>query len=774
MQEVLPGEAPQSAEGQGQDALPRLRLNPSRLRLRFAVPVAALSGFLLSLSLPPADLGPVAFLASAPLLWLVREAGLRRGLLLGFVFGLAYFGAVLYWILLFGELAWGALTVVLAAYAGAFGFLAPMLWRGERPVRSMVVLAALWTILEWIRGMWPVGGFTWGQLGSTQTGNPFLLPLASVAGVWGLSFVVLLVAGLLVVAAERARTRPVSATALVAASLGLVLGPALIPVPRPDGPSLDVAAIQVDVREARGLDALAEDRRVAEMNIALHQRLAGDPPDLAVWGESSLDPGANLPDFRVRVENAIGDVGMPTLAGAVVRTSDGRYHNEGLLFDGDGRIVGEYRKVHLVPFGEYVPFRAALDWISALQQIPYDVTPGDRVHPLSFDGVTFGDVICFENSFPAIDRELATEGAGFLVVTTNNASYGFTAASQQHLAMSRLRAAENGRWVVHAAVSGISAFVDPEGRVVARTGLFEPAILRRDIRISTRLTLYTRFGDWVPWSAVVLAVGWLLVPRGRRSPARTPGPLPDRPRTLVVLPTYNERQTIESVVGGLMALSERVDVLVVDDASPDGTAAAVRAIARSEPRVRMVERPGKGGLASAYLSGFRAGLEEGYDLVVEMDSDLSHQPDELPRLLEAARRHHLTIGSRYVPGGSVTNWSRARLALSKAGNLYARALLAFPVHDATSGFRVFRADLLAALVADPIRSDGYGFQIEVVLRAWHAGYDVGEVPIAFRERQHGRSKISRRIVFEALWLVAVWGLRLRRGRDPVRAGAHRR
>ncbi|MGH2529147.1 MAG: apolipoprotein N-acyltransferase [Actinomycetota bacterium] len=771
---MLSREAPQPAEGQGQDALPRLRLNPSRLRLRFAVCIAALSGLLLSLSLPPADLGPVAFLAPAPLLWLVREGGSRRGLLLGFVFGLAYFGAVLYWILLFGELAWGALTVVLAAYAGAFGLAAPMLWRGERPVRSMVALAALWTILEWVRGMWPVGGFTWGQLGSTQTGNPFLLPLASVAGVWGLSFVVLLVVGLLVVAAERSRTRPASAVTLVAASLGLVLGPALIPVPRPDGPSLDVAAIQVDVRGARGLDPLAEDRRVAEMNIALHERLVGDRPALAVWGESSLDPGANLPDFRPLVQNAIRDVGAPTLAGAVVRTFAGRHFNEGLLFDGDGRIVGEYRKVHLVPFGEYVPFRGALDWITALQQIPYDVTPGDRAQTLSFHGVTFGNVICFENSFPSMDRGLVAAGAGFLVVTTNNASYGFTAASRQHLAMSRLRAVENGRWVVHAAVSGISAFVDPEGRVVARTGLFEPAILRHDIEISNRKTLYTRLGDWVPWTAMVLAAGWLLVPRGRRSPDRAPGPLPDRPRVLVVLPTYNERHTIETVLRGLLALPEGVDVLVVDDASPDGTGAAVRAIAGSEPRVRLVERPGKGGLASAYLAGFRTGLEEGFDLMVEMDSDLSHRPDELPRLLEGARQHHLTIGSRYVPGGSVTNWSRARLALSKAGNLYARALLAIPVHDATSGFRVFRREVIAALVPQAIRSDGYGFQIELVLRARHAGFAVGEVPITFHEREHGRSKMSRRIVLEALWLVAVWGLRLRLGRDPVPGRGDRR
>ena len=243
---------------------------------------------------------------------------------------------------------------------------------------------------------------------------------------------------------------------------------------------------------------------------------------------------------------------------------------------------------------------------------------------------------------------------------------------------------------------------------------------------------------------------------------------------LVIIPTYNECENIGALLEQLLALPHGLDVLVVDDASPDGTGAAVRAIADSEPRVRLVERPGKAGLASAYLAGFRTGLEEGFDLVVEMDSDLSHRPDELPRLLEGARQHHLTIGSRYVPGGSVTNWSRGRLALSRAGNLYARAFLGFPVHDATSGFRVFRRDLLTALVPQAIRTDGYGFQIELVLRAWHGGFAVGEVPISFREREHGHSKISRRIVFEALWLVAVWGTRLRLGRDPVRVRSDRR
>ena len=723
----------------------------------------ALSGLLLSLALPPANLGWLAFLAPIPLLWLVREVRPWRGALLGLAFGVAYFGAVLYWIWQFGQLAWGALTLACAAYLGAFGLLAPAVWRWDRPIRSIAGLAALWTVQEWLRGMWPVGGFGWGQLGSTQTGNPFLIRLASVTGVWGVSFTVVLVAGLLMLAVERARSRPTAAAVLAGIALVLSVSPGLIPIPRPDGQTLDVAAVQVDVRRARGLPPVLEDQRVAEMNVALHRRLAADPPDLAVWGESALDPGASATNVRTQVTGAIRDVGAPTLAGAVVKGPDGAFHNEGLLFGGDGRLIGEYRKVHLVPFGEYVPFRDKLSWISALQQIPYDETPGERIHPLRFDGITFGDVICFENSFPSIDRTLIAQGAGFLVVQTNNASYGFTAASRQHLLMSQLRAVENGRWVVHAAVSGISAFIDPDGRVVAETGLFEPAILRHRIQVSTGHTLYTRFGDWVPWASLVLSAGLLFARRRRRRPARPVGPLPQRPRTLVILPTYDEKATIETVIRGLLALPDAVDVLVVDDSSPDGTAEVVRSMAAGEPRLRLVERPAKAGLAGAYREGFARALDEGYDLVVEMDADLSHDPPELPSLLSAAHGFHLVVGSRYIPGGSVTNWSRTRLALSRAGNAYARRWLGLPLHDATSGFRVFRRDLLVHLAADPIRSEGYGFQIELVLRASEAGYALGEVPITFRERQHGRSKISRRIVFEALWLVTVWGTRMRLG-----------
>lgn len=771
MLELLPAEASQPAEGQGEDALPGLRLSPSRLGLPRSLLVATASGLLLSLSLPPAGLWPLAFLAPIPFLWLVRDARPGRGALVGLAFGVAYFGALLYWILLFGELAWASLVLVSAAFTALFGALAPAVWRWGHPLRSALGMAGLWTVLEWVRGAFPLGGFAWGQLGATQVDSP-LLPLASVAGVWGLSFVVLLVAGLLLEAFEGwgsgAAVRLIRTAAL---SLALVLAPALIPIPTPDGSPVEVVAIQVDVESVRHLTGLAEDVAVADLNVEQHLRLAGDPPDLVVWGEGALDPGATEdPATFAAVREAIAAVGAPTIAGAVTNGADGAQRTQTLAFAADGAVADRYTKVRLVPFGEYVPWRGFLEgYIDAIDQIPVDRTPGEQIRNLALQGLPpIGTPICYENSFPGIDREMVRQGAGFLIVTINNASYERTAASEQHLQMSRLRAVENGRWVVHAAVSGISAFIDHDGDVVDERGLFEPAVMRREIRASTRTTPFTRFGDWVPWGSVVFVLGLLAFPRGRVRGRREAPPLGEDPRILVVLPTYNEKDTIGTVLDGLLSLPHRIDVMVVDDGSPDGTGEIVAARSAEEPRIRLVERAAKAGLASAYGVGFRTGLREGYDLLVEMDSDLSHDPVELPRLLEAVERHDVVIGSRYVPGGSVTNWSRARLALSRTGNRYARLCLGFPLHDATGGYRVYRRDALATITSRPLASEGYGFQVELAFRAWGAGLSVAEAPITFRERQHGHSKISRRVVLEALWLVTKWGLRARFRPRPAR------
>ena len=707
----------------------------------------------------------MAFVAVAPLLVVLRSSGARRGALLGLTFGFGFYGATLYWILLFGELAWVALVLLCMLSTALFGLVAPAICRRGHPLVQAAGLAALWVVVDWLRTMWPLGGFSWGTVGVSQVGNRATLHLAALTGVWGVTFVVIAVNALLVevVVGERGARRVAGRAGI---GLALVVAPVLIPSSVPNGSPVSVATLQVDVRRAANDAANAEDVRVAALNMSLHERLQqGDPPDLVVWGEGSLDPGAaNDPTTIAAVRQTIASVGAPTLVGAVLDDADGTEHTSVVLFDGAGVPVDRYDKVHLVPFGEYVPWRRRLSWISALQQIPVDRTPGESVHTVETMGVPpFGTPICFENSFPELTRAFVRAGAAFLVVTVNNASYGTTAASAQHLQMSQMRAVENGRWIIDAAVSGISAYVDPTGRVVASAGLFEPTILRHDVVASDLQTPYVRLGDWFPWLCLGLVLGIVITPRRRDTTRLAPPPLsPDQRRTLVILPTFDERDTIEWIVARLLALPEHVDILVVDDASPDGTGALVQAIADDEPRVRLMERPTKSGLSSAYLEGFRTGLAGGYDLIVEMDSDLSHSPEELPVLLaDTARDRDLTIGSRYVPGGSVSDWSRPRVALSRAGNRYARFMLGLPIGDSTSGFRVYRHGLIEHLVDLPLRSDGYGFQIELAWRAWDAGYAVGETPITFREREHGHSKLSKGIVVEALWLVTVWGVRQR-------------
>jgi dolichol-phosphate mannosyltransferase len=238
-------------------------------------------------------------------------------------------------------------------------------------------------------------------------------------------------------------------------------------------------------------------------------------------------------------------------------------------------------------------------------------------------------------------------------------------------------------------------------------------------------------------------------------------------RALVVLPTYQEAENIELALRSLRALDPPVDVLVVDDDSPDGTAERAEAIGQALGGVDVLRRPRKAGLGSAYREGFAWGLARGFDALVEMDADLSHDPADVPRLLAALEEGAgLAVGSRYVPGGAIPNWSFGRQALSRAGNLYAGAMLGLPVKDSTSGFRAYRADVLRRIDLATVRADGYGFQIEMAHRAYQGGALVVEVPIRFVERERGRSKMSLHITFEALALVSWWGLRraLRLGR----------
>jgi glycosyltransferase involved in cell wall biosynthesis len=233
-------------------------------------------------------------------------------------------------------------------------------------------------------------------------------------------------------------------------------------------------------------------------------------------------------------------------------------------------------------------------------------------------------------------------------------------------------------------------------------------------------------------------------------------------KTLVVVPTYNERANIAEVIDRLFDACADCDLLVVDDSSPDGTGTLVEELARTRPQIHLMNRMVKQGLGTAYIAGFRWGLERGYEAIVAMDADLSHDPGAVPRLLDALDNADLVIGSRYVPGGEVSNWGLVRRGLSRAGNAYARFWLRFGVHDATSGFRAYRAGGLTRMDLSSFRAEGYAFQIETAWRVHLDGGRIVEVPITFEERHEGRSKLSRRIVGEAILRVPVWALRGRR------------
>jgi dolichol-phosphate mannosyltransferase len=232
----------------------------------------------------------------------------------------------------------------------------------------------------------------------------------------------------------------------------------------------------------------------------------------------------------------------------------------------------------------------------------------------------------------------------------------------------------------------------------------------------------------------------------------------ETPRTIVVIPTYNERESLRPTIAAVRAAVPTASVLVVDDDSPDGTGAIADALAAEDPHVEVLHRAARDGLGHAYLAGFRRALDEGFDTIVEMDADGSHPAAALPAILDAVRTHDLVIGSRWTPGGSVANWPRRREWLSRAANTYARLWLRIPVRDSTAGYRAFRAGSLRAIDLEGVYSRGYCFQIDLTLRVIDAGLSVTEVPIRFVDRVAGHSKMSGAIVLEAMLRVTGWGI----------------
>ncbi len=491
------------------------------------VAAALLTGIALALAFPGADLGPVAFVALVPLLLAVEAATPRRAGALGYLAGFTFFGLHLAWIAEFlswtgpvAWLAWGALCAVEACFVAAFFALVPATRRlGDWRV---LLLPACWATLELLRAHVPIGGFPWGLLGVSQHGGGPLLPLARVVGVYGLGAVLVAVNLALArtlqalsrgLAAHRlphsagvARSRrwiapavswPLLATALACSGL---LAPAPPPV---SGAAVNIAVIQGNVPGAAH-STQADRGATTEAVFANHVRdteaLAAAPgprPQLVVWGEGAVDddPFADA-DRLTRLSQAAQAADAPLLVGATDNVGSDHLATDALLFSPDGRLLDRYRKRRLVPFGEYVPWGGVLGTLipATRDGVPTDKVPGPSLLPMTVAGVRFGTVICWESAYAEDARALARNGAAFLVVVTNNASFGVSAGPPQHLAAGQLRAVEEGRTLVQAAISGPSAVIGPDGAIQQRTGLYTEATIRAQVQPRSGLTPYARFG----------------------------------------------------------------------------------------------------------------------------------------------------------------------------------------------------------------------------------------------------------------------------------------
>lgn len=481
------------------------------------VAAAALSGIGLFAAGEPLGLGPLAWVALAPLYAVVvRQERTAWAWLYGLCFGVVYFGVQLSWIFLFGWMAWSALTAFLALFTSVAPLLASLVRRSRL---APLVFAGAWTGVEVALDRWPAGGFPWGAVGTTQASVPGVRWLAGVVGVYGLSFVVVLVAAL---AGEWLARRRVVWEAAAAAAAVLVAFAAVdlaAHASPPEGEPLRIAVVQGGVPRPPRPD---QNAAIVASHVRLTQALLEDEGrvDIVVWPESA-------------VANSVADSGLATVRELAERTrtpflvgrsffTESAYFNLVEHVGATGAPVQTYKKRHPVPFGEYVPYPVLRRFVSTLSsQIPVDQRPGGPATVFEVEGTGVATPICFESVFPRDFLDFVRNGAEVFVLSTNNSSFEHSYASQQHVAQTRMRALETRQWVVQAALAGVSAVLHPDGRVSDRTALFDRTAFVAEVRARPAASLYASTGDVFAFLAAgavlpLLAWPWIASVRGRR------------------------------------------------------------------------------------------------------------------------------------------------------------------------------------------------------------------------------------------------------------------
>jgi apolipoprotein N-acyltransferase len=429
-----------------------------------------------------------------------------------------FFGFIVSWTFSFGAIAYLPFVLVLSAWWALAGAIVG--WIDSRRMASPLVVGAVWVLVEVGRGRWPFGGFAWGEVGYAFHDFPLTRSMAAWGGVALVSFAVVVVNGLALDAALSPRRRSRAAAAVIAIVSAALAAHLLLPALTPTG-RLRVAVVQGNDKNRDLTEAELEARYLPRNHLRLAERIQG-PVDLVVLPESSLDADPRLDPWLDEQLTALARrLNTAVLANATTEDAPGgRVYNTNFLYGPSGRIPVIYRKQHLVPFGEFVPWRRWLSFVRALEAVPRDFAPGRRRTLFPVAGHRLGTLICFESAFPVVAHAFVHDGAEALVVTTNNRSFGRSANAAQHLAMGQVRAAETGRPLVQAAISGISGIVEAGGDLRKRTDLFEPTVLQGQLTTRRGRTPYVALGDWVLGVAVLILAGGL-VRRARPQPVPT-------------------------------------------------------------------------------------------------------------------------------------------------------------------------------------------------------------------------------------------------------------
>ncbi|WP_051939697.1 apolipoprotein N-acyltransferase [Phaeacidiphilus oryzae] len=494
--------------------------------------LAAAAGLALTLAFPPYGVWPLSVLAVTALSLLTRGVTWRQGAWTGFAFALPFFLWLLYWLNgSIGADAWLVLSPVEALYFALLG--AALAVVGRLPWWPLWT-ACLWVGQEALRGRWPLGGFPWGRLSLTSADSPFA-PLAAIGGQPLVGFAVALSGALLAAAVLTTRRARVGwAAVLVVAAVAVGAVGRFVPLPTAGqsssaGPAYArIAIVQGNVPHA-GMDFLGRPMQVLDNHVRETEKLAAEvaagrvaKPDLVVWPEnaSDLDP-YSYPEVYSAMDTAVRAIGVPVLIGTLTDAPGGRYYNESIVWDPTTGPGAHYAKQHLVPLGEYVPFRSVLTrFVTALRRIPVDFAPGHTPGVLKVGPAVIGEAICFEVAYDDVIGSAVDKGGRVLVVPTNNATYERTDQPEQQFTISRLRAMETGRAVVISATSGISGFIAPDGKVVAKTKLATAATVEERVPLRDQRTLADRLGagpEWFLTGLGVLAWGAAMLRTRRRA-----------------------------------------------------------------------------------------------------------------------------------------------------------------------------------------------------------------------------------------------------------------